>query len=328
MSTARVALAAALLTCFVALLVAPPGASATAQTAFLVAKANKLRAAADQAAADLKTAQADAAKNAEEAAAAEQALSDLQSPEDAALNDLVTSVSNTNESVSDAQYDLDIANKVLALRMADLAAFKADPSKHPQIPAAQKAVSDATRRAKMTSALLQEWHLVVQEAAQSEADAEKALKENPDSPAAEAALAEAQVLRKSVEEVFPDMVAQDQRAQARLERMQKELNDLITLGPQGETVFQVAVDDARAAVSVARQVYDDLLAAVTDAQKAVDDYQANKQKAVIEAKARLAKAKQSQAVADKKVIQLTDKLKAALVQADNAEKAAGISKIA
>ncbi|CAI5944357.1 unnamed protein product [Closterium sp. NIES-65] len=303
-------------------------AGATAQNAFLVTKAKKLRAAADQAAADLKTAQADAAKNAEEIAAAEQALSDLQSPEDAALNDLVTSVSNTNSSVADAQYDFDIANKVLALRIADLAAFKAEPSKHPQIPAAQKAVSDATRRAKMASTLLQEWQLVVQEAVQAEADAEKALEDNPTSPAAEAALTGAQELRKYVEEVLPDMVAQDQRAQARLERMQKELDDLVMLGPQGESVFQMAVDDARAAVSVARQVYNNLLAAVADAQKAVDEYQANKQKAVTEAKSRLAKAKQSQATADRKVTQLTDNLKAAMAQADNAEKAVGINKIA
>ncbi|CAI5975448.1 unnamed protein product [Closterium sp. NIES-64] len=311
-STERVALAAAFLACFVALLAVPPGASATAQNAFLVDKSKKLRAAADQAATDLKTAQADAAKNAEEVAAAEQALSDLQSPEDAALNNLVSSVSDTNNSVADAQYDLDIANKVLALRIADLATFKADPSKHPQIPAAQKAVSDATRRASMTTVLLQEWRNVVQEAAQEEADAEKALKANPTSDAAVAALAGAQELRKSVEEVYPDMVAQDQRAQARLERMQKELNDLITLGPQEESIFQMAVDDARAAVTVSHQVYDDLLAAVADAQKAVNEYQTKKQKAVTETKSRLAKAKQSQAASDKKVTQLTDKLKAAL----------------
>ncbi|CAI5462401.1 unnamed protein product [Closterium sp. Yama58-4] len=323
-STERVALAVAFLACFAALLAAPPGAAA--QNAFLVTKAKNLRAAADQAAMDLKAAQADAAKNADEVANATQALSDLQSPDDSALDDLVTSVSNTNSSVADAQYDLDIANKILALRMADLAAFKADPSKHPQIPAAQKAVSDATRRARMTSALLQEWQMVVQEAAQAEADAQKALNDNP-SPVAEAALAEAQDSRKSVEDVYPDMVAQDQRAQARLQRAQTELNNLMTLGPQDESVFQMAVDDARAAVSVASQVYNDLLAALADAQKSVDDYQAKKQKAIADTKARLAKAKQSQVVADKKVLQLTDKLKAALVQADNAEKAAGINKI-
>ncbi|CAI7800373.1 unnamed protein product [Closterium sp. NIES-54] len=323
--TERVALAAAFLACFVTLLAAPQGAAA--QNAFLVAKSRNLRAAADQAAMDLKTAQADAAKNADEVANSTQALSDLQSPDDSALNDLVTSVFNTNSSVSDAQYDLDIANKILALRIADLAAFKADPSKHPQIPAAQKAVSDATRRASMTTALLQEWRNVVQEAAQAEADAEKALNENP-SPVAEAALAEAQNSRKSVEEVYPDIVAQDQRAQARLGRARMELNDLMTLGPQVESVFQMAVDDARAAVNVASQVYNDLLAALADAQKSVDDYQAKKRKAVTDTMSRLAKAKQSQAIADKKVTQLTDKLKAALVQADNAEKAAGIGKIA
>ncbi|GJP50779.1 hypothetical protein CLOM_g9944 [Closterium sp. NIES-68] len=324
MPISRAALSAALLACLFALLALSP-ASAAAQSAFLVAKAKTLRAAADQAAADLKVAQADAAKHADEVAAATQALIDLQGP-DPTLDNLVSSVSDVNGSLADAQYDLDIANKILVLRVADLAAFKADPSKHPQIPAAQKAVSDAIRRASMTSALLQEWKVVVAEAAQTEADAQKAVNENPSEPATLAALAEAQDLRKSVEEVFPDMVAQDQRAQARLARTRKELNDLVTLGPQGESVFQMAVDDAKAAVSVARQVYDDTFAAVVDAQQSISDYQTKKEKAVADAKASLAKGKQSQAITDKKLTQLTDKLKAALVQADNAEKAAGISK--
>ncbi|CAI7810919.1 unnamed protein product [Closterium sp. NIES-53] len=324
MSISRAALAVSLLVCFTALL-APPAAFVSAQNAFLVAKAKTLRASANQAAADLNAAQADAVKQAAEVAAANRTLSDLQGL-DPALNDRISMIAEMNNSVADAQYDLDIANKILVLRIADLSAFQADPSTHPQIPAAQKAVSDATRRARMTSMLLEEWRLVVQEAADAEKDAERAVNKNPTSLVAQATLVEAQFYRQSVEDVLPDIVAQDARAQARLDRVQKELLTLLSQGPQGESIFQMAVDDARGAVNATRLVYESAVAAVANAQKALDDYLASKANAVTDTKARLAKAKQSQAVADKKVIQLTDKLKAALVQADNAEKAAGIYK--
>ncbi|CAI5465715.1 unnamed protein product [Closterium sp. Yama58-4] len=324
MTISRAALAAALLACFAALL-APPGTLVSAQNAFLIAKAKTLRAAANQTAADLKVAQADAAKQAAEVAAANQTLSDLQGP-DPALNDRIAMIAEMNNSVADAQYDLEIANKILVLRIADLAAFQADPSTHPQIPAAQKAVNDATRRARMTSMLLEEWRFVVQEAADAEKDAERAVNKNPTSLVAQATLVEAQFYRQSVEDVLPDIVAQDTRAQARLDRVQKELLTLLSQGPQAESIFQMAVDDARGAVNATTLVYDDAVAAVADAQLALADYLAGKEKAITDTKARLAKAKQSQAVADKKVLQLTDKLKAALVQADNAEKAAGIYK--
>ncbi|CAI6002089.1 unnamed protein product [Closterium sp. NIES-64] len=324
MTISRASLAAALLACF-AVLLAPPGALVSAQNAFLVAKAKTLRAAANQTAADLIAAQANAAKQAAEVAAANRTLSDLQGP-DPALNDRIAMIAEMNNSVADAQYDLEIANKILVLRIADLAAFQADPSTHPQIPAAQKAVNDATRRARMTSMLLEEWRLVVQEAADAEKDAERAVNKNPTSLVAQATLVEAQFYRQSVEDVLPDIVAQDARAQARLDRVQKELLTLLSQGPQEVSIFQMAVDDARGAVSATRLVYDSAVAAVADAQLALTDYLAGKEKAITDTKARLAKAKQNQTVADKKVLQLTDKLKAALVQVDNAEKAAGIYK--
>ncbi|CAI5944354.1 unnamed protein product [Closterium sp. NIES-65] len=311
MTISRASLAAALLACF-AVLLAPPGALVSAQNAFLVAKAKTLRAAANQTAADLIAAQANAAKQAAEVAAANRTLSDLQGP-DPALNDRIAMIAEMNNSVADAQYDLEIANKILVLRIADLAAFQADPSTHPQIPAAQKAVNDATRRARMTSMLLEEWRLVVQEAADAEKDAERAVNKNPTSLVAQATLVEAQFYRQSVEDVLPDIVAQDARAQARLDRVQKELLTLLSQGPQEVSIFQMAVDDARGAVSATRLVYDSAVAAVADAQLALTDYLAGKEKAITDTKARLAKAKQNQTVADKKVLQLTDKLKAALV---------------
>ncbi|CAI5507365.1 unnamed protein product [Closterium sp. Naga37s-1] len=238
-SITRAALSAALLACFVVLL-APPEKYVAAQSSFLVEKAKTLRAVANQTAANLTAAQADAARRADEVAAATQALSDLLAP-DTALNDRVSSISDMN-----------------------IMAF-----------------------------------------------------------------AEAQETRKYVEDVYGDIVVQDLRAQARLARVQQELTDLQLNPPTVDVnVFPKAVEDAKVAVSVARQVYDGMLAAITDGQKAVIMYKATKAKAVTDAKTRLAKAKQSQAVADKKVIQLTDKLKAVLVQADNAEKAAGISNTA
>ncbi|CAI5957717.1 unnamed protein product [Closterium sp. NIES-65] len=209
-SITHAALSAALLVCFAALL-APPGASVCAQNAFLVAKAKALHASANQAAVDLKAAQEDAAKQAAEVAAATQTLSDLQGP-DLALNDRISIISDMNNSVADAQYDLDIANNILVLRIADLAAFQADPSTHPQIPEARKAVNDATRSARMTSMLLEEWGLVVQEAADAERDAERAVRANPTSLMAQAALVEAQYYRQSVEEVLPDIVFSAARA--------------------------------------------------------------------------------------------------------------------
>ncbi|CAI5465714.1 unnamed protein product [Closterium sp. Yama58-4] len=323
--TARAALSAALLVTFVALL-APPRPFAAAQSAFLIAKAKTLRAVADQMAANLTAAQADAARCADEVANATQALSDLLAP-DTALSDRISSISDMNISLANAQNDLNIANKVLAQRIADLKAYNDDPSKFPQIPAAQKAVDEATRRANTTSALIARWQDIMQDALQAEAEAQKSVANNPSSAAAQVTLADAQESLKYVVDVYADIVAQDQRAQARLARVKKELSDLQQNPPVVDVnVFPKAVDDARAAVSVARQVYDSMLAAITDAQNAVNQYKAAKAKAIADAKTRLAKAKQSQAVADKKVIQLTDKLKVAQAQADSAEKAAGISK--
>ncbi|CAI5519826.1 unnamed protein product [Closterium sp. Naga37s-1] len=316
-----------MLACFVALL-APPEKYVTAQSSFLVEKAKTLLAVANQTAANLTAAQADAARRADEVAAATQALSDLLAL-DTALNDRVSSISDMNISLANAQNDLSIANKILAQRTADLNAYNDDPTKFPQIPAAQKAVTEATRRVNITSTLIQKWQSTVQDAVQAEAEAEKTFMNHPSSTAAQVAFTEARETRKYVEDVYGDIVAQDLRAQARLTRVQQELTDLPLNPPTVDVnVFPKAVEDAKVAVFVARQVYDGMLAAITDAQKAVILYKATKAKAVTDAKTHLAKAKQSQAVADKKLIQLTDKLKAALMQADRAEKAAGISNTA
>ncbi|CAI5462400.1 unnamed protein product [Closterium sp. Yama58-4] len=323
--TTRAALSAALLATFVALL-APPRPFAAAQSAFLIAKAKTLRAVADQTAANLTAAQADAARCADEVANATQALADLLAP-DTVLSDRISSIADMNVSLANAQNELNIANKTLAQRIADLKAYNDDPSSFPQIPAAQKAVEDATRRANTTSAMVAKWQSIKQDAVQAVADAERAVAMNPNSTAAQVVLSGAQASLQNAAETYADMVAQDQRAQARLARAQQDLNALQQNPPLVDVnVFPKAVDDARAAVSVARQVYDSIVATITDAQNALNQYKAAKAKAIADAKTRLAKAKQSQAVADKKVLQLTDKLKVAQAQADNAEIAAGIIK--
>ncbi|CAI7810913.1 unnamed protein product [Closterium sp. NIES-53] len=115
---------------------------------------------------------------------------------------------------------------------------------------------------------------------------------NPSSTAAQVVFVEAQETHKYMVDVYGDIVMQDLCAQARLMRVQQELTDLQLNPPTVDVnVFPKAVEDAKVAVFVDRQVYDGMLAAITDAQKAVILYKAMKVKAVTDAKTRLAKAK-------------------------------------
>ncbi|CAI7883508.1 unnamed protein product [Closterium sp. NIES-54] len=182
-----------------------------------------------------------------------------------------------NISLANAQNDLSIANKILAQQTADLNAYNDDPTKFPQIPAAQKAVTEATRCVNITSMLIQKWQSTVQDAVQAEAEAEKTFMNNPSSTAAQVVFVEAQETHKYMVDVYGDIVMQDLCAQARLMRVQQELTDLQLNPPTVDVnVFPKAVEDAKVAVFVDRQVYDGMLAAITDAQKAVILYKAMK----------------------------------------------------
>lgn len=301
-----------------AVLATSPQPSTAQSVGFHTARAKTLRSASDQAHADLTAAQVAASSSADAEAAATEVLTAAENLNNAALQE---SLDDMSAALADAKYDVVDASRTLNAQERMLAEFQANPGQHPAIPAAKKAISDAQRRVRMTQMLLDEWTIVIAEANSGVKEAQKAYDENR-STATEAALTEAQVLKQEVDEVFPDMVGQAERAKRRLARAQAEYEALMTAGAGSADYFQLAVEDAKVDLAAAQEAYNSAKAAVERLKEAVRDFSAIKSKGITEARAALNKAKTSRAVADKKVLQLADRAKAAEARAAEAEKAA------
>ncbi|GJP30885.1 hypothetical protein CLOM_g7212 [Closterium sp. NIES-68] len=292
--------------------------SSHAQSSYLVIRAKQLRTAADSYTADLKAAQAAAEKRAQEEADAASAVAAIEN--DNTADNLRAMLDDMKSAMDAAKYDLDDATKMLSLRKQIYVQAQADPSSHPELPAAAKAVSDASRRVKLTAALLDEWHNVVSDAAAAIKEALQAYNQDP-TPINKAAVAEAETVKSSVEEVLPDIQAQADRAKAKLARAQESYSKLMILGPQSVDVFKTAVDDAKADVALAQNAYDGATATYGDAVAALDEFMMKQVKALATAKATLATAKANRAVADRRVAQLADRAKVGVARAAEAEKA-------
>ncbi|CAI5511707.1 unnamed protein product [Closterium sp. Naga37s-1] len=285
---------------------------------YLVVRAKQLRAASDSYAADLKAAQAVAAQKAQDEADAAAAISAIEN--DNTADNLRSTLDSMKDAMDAAKYDLDDANRILTFRKQAYIQAQIDPTSHPELPAATKAVNDAARRVKMTAALLDEWRNVIADAAAAIKDALQAYEKDP-SPVNKVAVAEAESVQSSVEEVLPDIESQADRAKAKLAKAQNNYQRLVTLGPQSVDIFKSALDDATNDVALAQRSYDDAMAIYNDAVAALDNFMAKQVKALAAAKANLAAVKINRAVADKRVVQLADRAKAGLARAVDAEKA-------
>ncbi|CAI5475009.1 unnamed protein product [Closterium sp. Yama58-4] len=292
--------------------------SSHAQSSYLVVRAKQLRAASDSYAADLKVAQAVAAQKAQDEADAAAEIAAIEN--DNTADNLRSTLVSMKDAMDAAKYDLDDANRILSLRKQAYIQAQIDPTSHPELPAAVKAVNDATRRVKMTAALLNEWRNVIADAAMAIKEALQAYEKDP-SPVNKAAVAEAESVQSSVEEVLPDIESQAERAKAKLAKAQNNYQRLVTLGPQSVDIFKAAMDDATNDVALAQKSYDDAVAIYNDAVAALDNFMTTQVKALAAAKANLAAVKASRAVADKRVVQLADRAKAGLARAVEAEKA-------
>ncbi|CAI5532011.1 unnamed protein product [Closterium sp. Naga37s-1] len=245
--------------------------SSHAQSSYLVVRAKQLRAASDSYAADLKAAQAVAAQKAQDEADAAAAIAAIEN--DNTADNLRSALDSMKDAMDGAKYDLDDANRILSYRKQAYIQAQIDPTSHPELPAATKAVNDAARRVKMTAALLDEWRNVIADAAAAIKDALSAYEKDP-SPVNKVAVAEAESVKSSVEEVLPDIESQADRAKAKLVKAQNNYQRLVKA---------LAVAKANlAAVKINRAVADKRvvqladrakagLARAVDAEKAVQD---------------------------------------------------------
>ncbi|CAI5517782.1 unnamed protein product [Closterium sp. Naga37s-1] len=245
--------------------------SSHAQSSYLVVRAKQLRAASDSYAADLKAAQAFAAQKAQDEADAAAAIAAIEN--DNTADNLRSTLDSMKDAMDAAKYDLDDANRILSFRKQAYIQAQIDPTSHPELPAATKAVNDAARRVKITAALLDEWRNVIADAATAIREALQAYEKDP-SPVNKAAVAEAETVQSSVEEVLPDIESQAERAKTKLAKAQDNYKRLVKALAAAKANLATAKTNRAVADKRVVQLADRAkagLARAVEAEKAVQD---------------------------------------------------------